>query len=95
MLGKTHSLCPLMAFIESNTRKASLLSGTLWGFFIFINSAGMFHIELSVSISVHLVRTASPWRTHVRSCHSISSLVSKRTEALFNTNRKRGNSEGG
>jgi hypothetical protein len=27
--GKTHSLCPLMAFIESKTRKASLLNGTL------------------------------------------------------------------
>ena len=50
---------------------------------------------VSISISDHLVRTASPGRTHVRSCHSISSLVSKRIEALFRATRKRGSSEGG
>lgn len=90
MLGNTHSRCPLIAFIESNTRKAYLLNGTLCGFFIFIKSDGMFHIELSVSISAHLARTASPGRTRVSNCHSISNRVSIRTEALFNTVRKRG-----
>ena len=55
----------------------------------------MFHIDFSVSISAHLARTASPGRTQVSNCHSISNLVSIRTEALFNTIRKRGNSEGG
>lgn len=95
ILGNTLSLCPLMTFFQSKTRKASLLSGTLWGFFIFINSAGMFHMPVSISISDHLVRTASPGRTHVRSCHSISSLVSKRIEALFRATKKRGSSEGG
>ena len=95
MLGKTHSLFPLIDFIDSMTRKASLLNGTLCGFFIFINSAGMFHIELSVSISAHLVRTASPGRTQVSNCHSISNRVSIRTEAFFNTVRKRGSSVGG
>ncbi len=55
----------------------------------------MFHIELSISISAHLVRTAPPGRTQVSNCHSISNRVSIRTDALFNTVRKRGSSVGG
>ena len=95
MLGNTHSRCPLIDSIDLSIRRDSLLNGTLCGFFIFINSAGMFHMLLSISISDHLARTASPGRTHVRSCHSISSLVSKRTDALFSAARKRGSSDGG
>ncbi len=64
-------------------------------FFIFMKSAGMVHSLLSVSMSAHLARTASPGRTHVNNCHSISSLVSIRTEALASVARKRGNSDGG
>ncbi len=95
MLGNTYSRCPLIGSIDLSIRIASLLNGTLWGFFIFINSAGMFQMLLSISISTHLARTALLGRTHVKSCHSISNLVSKRTEVLFSTVRMRGSSKGG
>lgn len=60
-----------------------------------MKSAGRFQMLLVVSISDHLARTASPGRTHVYHCHSISSHVSSRKDALLNVVRKRGNSEGG
>lgn len=95
MLGKTHSLCPLIDFINSRMRKASLLKGTLCGFFIFIKSAGMFQMLLVVSISDHLARTASPGRTHVNNCHSISIRVSNRIDAFVKDSINLGNSLGG
>lgn len=50
---------------------------------------------LVVSISDHLARTASPGRTYVNNCHSISIRVSNRIEAFVKDSINLGNSLGG
>ena len=79
---ETHSLCPWWLSLDQYSQSFFCQWDLMW-LLHFIKSDGMFHMPVSISISDHLVRTASRGRTHVRSCHSISSLVSKRIEALF------------
>ena len=57
--GKTYSLSPHIGFIILSNSNDWLVNGTVWGFFFFILSKGIFQALLIKSISYHLVPAAS------------------------------------